>query len=185
MLTLDDGCTIIIRVKQSSQTQGYVGGTTENMYHTCPTTTPGRRLTAFVGTEKKPRRFRDWVLFLSDDNGSGKVGRMSLYGMPLEDLIETKKVKVTCFGDMPITDFAVDPVTQDITLSIAGSIYSLSASNIQAVLSGSASTTLTPTKLEVFVLSDFAQGLERTIVPSLKHYTTFDATPTLSLSTVR
>ena len=60
LLALDDGCSLIVRVKQSSQTQGYVGGTTENLYHTCPSTSSGqtkKRITSYVGTEKKPRRF--------------------------------------------------------------------------------------------------------------------------------
>ena len=84
---------------------------------------------------------------MSDDDGSAKPGRMNLWGVPLDDLDETKRVKVTCSGGMPVQDFAVDPETLEVTLVVGGSLYTLASSEVEVVLSGSA-TPISPVQRE-------------------------------------
>jgi tricorn protease len=88
------GCLFFTRVRQSSKTKRYMGGTAEKLWRYCPGDAEALALTAdFDGTDRSPMLFGGRVYFLSDRSGVMNIWSMSTDGSDKRAVTDH-----TCYG---------------------------------------------------------------------------------------
>ena len=199
------GCIFFTRVKQSSSTKRYVGGTAENLWAYCPGEFDDLAipLTAdYNGTSKSPTvyshgGFGDWIFFMSDralhhsesvGNGNKTIewvaSSIDLWAAQLPitqsgfSSIPKRLTNIACkFNGMELMEYAVDQSSGAAVLRIGADLHYIPMETIIEKLYPSKQTTVEYQiqQLPIAVYSDFSSMQERIIPLKISDDTVFDA----------
>eukprot|EP00984_Skeletonema_dohrnii_P006777 scaffold2419_cov126-Skeletonema_dohrnii-CCMP3373.AAC.3 len=197
-------CIYFTRVKQSSSTKRYVGGTAENLWSYCPGEFDDLAipLTAdYNGTSKSPIVYShgghgDWLFFLSDRavDRSGSIGganqtsgwaasSMDLWAAPLPVTLSgfsstpTRLTNIACQYGLEVMEYSVDQSNGAVVLRIGADLHYMPMEAIEEKLypSKKAPGETQIQQLPIAVYSDFSSMQERIIPLWLSKETIFDA----------
>ena len=144
------GCLFFTRIRQSSKTKRYLGGTAEKLWRFCPGDSEAIALTSdFNGTDRSPMLYGGRVYFLSD-----RSGVMNVWSMNTDGFDKRAVTHLTCYG---VAEASVGEGGDGVMVyRSGGSLFSLQLSPEQPATTA----TVAGSEIDITLLSDRAQMQE-------------------------